>query len=187
MKFIQKFKSKQQQAVKRIDQYQEAISFAQAGAANEALEALQVKQASPDQESSKLLVLAQGDHFPADTREYALEMAQRLGYEVLALNTAPVKKEAWRFFNLEGKKLRQEFKAASLENFSVFQQEAEEREIPITHYVKFMDKEEALQELRQEVKDLDFIISDAEPLQPRPQDKQALNRPQRELCVYSLT
>ncbi len=187
MKFFKKFNARQQQAVKRIDQYQEAISFAQAGAADEALEALQVKQASPGLEKSKLLVLAQGDDFPDDIREYALEMAQRLGYEIIALNTAPVKREAWRFFHLEGKKLRQEFKAAAQEHFAVFQQEAEACMVPIVHVVKFMDKEEALQEMKQEVQDIDFIISDAEPIQPDLHNQETVNRPRRELCVYALT
>ena len=187
MKFFKKFNARQQQAVKRMDQYQEAISFAQAGAADEALEALQVKQASSPQESSKLLVLAQGNHFPGEIRDYALEMAQRLRYEIIALNTAPVKREAWGFFNLEGKKLREEFKAAAQENFAVFQKEAEEHQVPIIHFVKFMDKEEALQEMKQEVHDLDFIISDAEPLQPKLENEEAVNRPRRELCVYALT
>lgn len=187
MKFFRKISTRQQQAAKRIDQYQEAISFAQAGAADEALEALQVKQSSPVQEKSKLLVLAQGDHFPGDMREYALEMAQRLGYEIIALNTAPVKRETWRFFNLEGKKLRQEFKAAAEENFTVFQQEAEKCDVPVLHVVKFMDKEDALEEMKQEFQDLDFIISDVEPLQPKLENEQAVNRPRRELCVYALT
>ncbi|MCF8107944.1 MAG: hypothetical protein K9J81_03025 [Desulfohalobiaceae bacterium] len=187
MKLFRRINARQKQAVKRIDQYQEAISFAQAGAADEALEALQAKQDSPAQENNTLLVLAQGDTFPEDIREYALEMAQRLGYTIIALNTAPVKREAWRFFHLEGKKLRQEFTAAARENFAVFQQEAEACKVPIVHAVKFMDKEEALQEMKQEVQDIDFIISDAEPIQSGLTNEEAVNRPRRELCVYALT
>ena len=186
MKLIRKLTSKQQKTVKRIDQYQEAISFAQAGARSEALEALQDKEATSGKKTGKLLVLAQGDHFPPAMRSYALDMAQRLGYEILALNTAPMRQETWRFFKLEAKNLRQEFKAVSQENFAIFQTEAEERSIPIQHFVKFIDKDEALQELRQEVQDLDFIISDAEALQSRLQDGGEQKRPQQELCVYTL-
>lgn len=186
MKFGKQLKEKHKNAVNRIDQYQEAISFAQAGAREEALEVLQASQEMPEQKTSRLLVLAQGDHFPEEVREYALDMAKRLGYEILALNTAPIKREAWRFFNLDSKSLRQEFKSASQKNFSIFQSEADKRRVPITHLVKFVDKEDALQELKQEIQDLDFIVSDSEPLQPRPRNEDTPNRLQKELCVYTL-
>ena len=187
MQFWKKFKDKHKKAVVRIDTYQEAISFAQAGATAEARELLQTSREDlSETRPDTLLVLAKGSRFSREMREYALDMAQRLGYEILALNSAPIKKETWRFFNLEAQNLREEFKSSSEKNFETFQNEADEKGVSITHLVKFIDKEEALQELKNENLNPDFIISDSEPVQSRSEDRNRPEQPRNDLCVYTL-
>ncbi|MBW1895230.1 MAG: hypothetical protein JRI91_16300, partial [Deltaproteobacteria bacterium] len=75
----------------KMDQYQEAITFAEADAYEYVNKPMETKQ--QEERPGKLLVIGNGSEFTQDIVDYALEMAQRMSYEILALNTAPLKDE----------------------------------------------------------------------------------------------
>jgi hypothetical protein len=62
------------------DQTMMAISFAEAGAPEQALEVMRQRGLR------KILVVAQGDAFTEPVMEYATLLAERMGYELIALN-----------------------------------------------------------------------------------------------------
>lgn len=162
-----KLKRKANRMGNRMDQYHEAITFAEAGQQERAREIFQVD--SSEEKMGKLLVVGRESTFSKEVIDYALDMAQRLSYEILALNTAPLSCETFRLFSSSHKKLCQDFKALAEENVKPFQERAEKLGIPFIHAVKFSEIDDALEEVKREFVDIEFVISDTE-------EEQAVNR-----------
>ena len=167
----------------KMDKYQEAITFAQEGQQEHAMQLLQ--EESVEQNPAKLLVMGRESSFSRDVIDYALEMAQRMSYEILALNTAPLSCETFKIFSSSQKKLCQDFQDLSEKNVRVFQEEASRAGIPFEHVVKFCEPDEALEEMKKEHHDIEFVVSEAE-------EEQVVNRVQegerarKEIFVYSM-
>jgi hypothetical protein len=71
------------------DQTMMAISFAEAGAPEQALEVMRQRGLR------KILVVTQGDAFTEPVMEYATLLAERMGYELIALMSAPQPRIRW--------------------------------------------------------------------------------------------
>ena len=145
----------------RMDQYQEAITFAEAGQPEHVRELLMTDEGQ-EKTTAKLLVVGRESTFSREVIDYALEMAQRMSYEIVALNTAPLSCETFKLFSSSRNKICQEFKKISEENAGVFRQAAERIGIPVTHVVKFSGPNEALEEMKKEYGDIEFVISEAQ-------------------------
>jgi len=119
-----RIKQKLSRASKKMDKYQEAITFAQAGESEYAMETMveQREEHSP----TKLLVMGRESTFSKEIIDYALEMAQRMSYEILALNTAPLSCETFKLFSSSHNQVCQEFKNMSEKNAGLFQEAASE-------------------------------------------------------------
>jgi len=116
----------------------------------------------------RLLVLGRQSEFPGPLIEYALDMARRLSYEVVALSAAGFSREAFRSFPTARDKVCQDFEAISEENALAFREAAAKQGIPFSHVVKFNDADEAIPELKGEMGEIDYVIceSEADPLDP---------------------
>jgi len=68
---------------------------------------------------------------------------------------------------------------------SPFQEAAEARGIPFRHIVKYTDSSEVLTELKEEIGDFEFVVSEEE---PDADEKGMKNerRPRKEIFVYSI-
>jgi hypothetical protein len=143
-----RIKQKLSRASKKMDKYQEAITFAQAGESEYAMETM-VEQRE-DQFPTKLLVMGRESTFSKEIIDYALEMAQRMSYEILALNTAPLSCETFKLFSSSHNQVCQEFKNMSEKNAGLFQEAASEKGIPFDHVVMFSEPEEALESINRE-------------------------------------
>jgi hypothetical protein len=182
-KFFMKFKNKFNGLGRKMNRYQEALSFAEAGEQDHAKELYQ--ENGPEATPAKLLVVGRESHFSGQVMDYALEMAQRLGYEILALNTAPLSCETFKIFSSSQKHLFQEFKSLSEKNVQEFHEKAENLGIPFTHAIKFCDKDQALAEICKEFGTVEFVVSDTEEEQVVDRVQEG-NRPRQEICVYSM-
>ena len=174
---------KVQRITGKMDQYQEAITFAEAG------QPINDQSTAPEKESrqhaGKLLVVGRESIFHKEVIDYALDMAERLSYEILALNTAPLSCETFSLLPTERSKVCREFKALTEKNIQQFQQEAQKRSIPFKHVIKFSEKEQALAEISREFSDIEFVVSDTEG--DRAAERATQNeRPKQEIYVYSL-
>ena len=145
----------------RMDQYQEAITFAEAGQPEHVRELLMTDEGQ-EKAGAKLLVVGRESTFSREVIDYALEMAQRMSYEIVALNTAPLSCETFKLFSSSRNKICQEFKKISQENVEVFRQAAERIGISVTHVVKFSEADKALEEMKKEYGDIEFVISEAQ-------------------------
>jgi hypothetical protein len=182
-RIFDKLKSRVRKITGRMDRYQEAITFAEAGQINHAQEVVHEKE--NHRSPGKLLVVGRESIFNKEVIDYALDMAQRLSYEILALNTAPLTCDTFNLLPAERSKICQEFKTLTEKNIKHFQQEAQKRAIPFAHVIKFSAKEQALAEITREFGDIEFVVSDTE--HDRTVERVAQGeRPKQDIYVYSL-
>jgi DNA-binding NarL/FixJ family response regulator len=134
---------------------------AQEGAAGET-DRVAAPAGTSEGRKGRLLVLGQQSAFSGDLVDYALEMAERLSYEVVALNAAGFSKESFRSFPGARDKVCQDFLAVSEGNAVAFREAAAEKGIPFFHMVKFTIADEAASEARAQVGDIDYVICESE-------------------------
>lgn len=182
-RFIEKIRNRVNRRTRKMDQYHEAITFAEAGEQEHAQRLFQEKEI--EERPPKLLVVGRESTFSREVIDYALEMAQRMSYEILALNTAPLSCETFKIFSSSQKKLCQDFQTLSEENVKEFQEEATRIGIPFAHVVKFSEPDEALQEMKREYENIEFVVSEAEEEQITNRAEEG-ERVRKEIFVYSM-
>jgi hypothetical protein len=142
----------------KIGKFQEAITFAEAGESEYAMETMAGQK--EEQAPSKLLVMGRESTFSNEIMDYALEMAQRMSYGILALNTAPLSCETFKLFSSSRDQVCAEFKSMSEKNAGLFQEAAAEKGISFSHIVMFSEPEEALESITKEHRDIAFVVSE---------------------------
>jgi len=178
-----KIRQKLSRAGNKMDKYQEAITFAEAGESDYAMETMAEQR--EEQEPTRLLVMGRESDFSKEIIDYALEMAQRMSYEILALNTAPLSCETFKLFSSSHNHVCQEFKSMSKKNAGLFQEAAFEKGIPFDHVVMFIEPEEALESINREYKDIAFVVSES--VEDRTESRiEEGERLRRNLYVYSM-
>jgi hypothetical protein len=170
-----------------MDKYHEAVAFAEAGHPEYAQQLFQpdvVEQ--PEEMTAKLLVVGREGTFSNEVIDYSLDMAQRLHYEILALNAAALSGETFRLFSHSHKKLSQDFRELSEKNVRPFQEKAEELGVSFAHMVKFSARDQAIQEVNKEFSNIEFVVSDSEEEQPEERAEEGARATQA-IYVYSMT
>ena len=142
-----------------MDKYQEAITFAEAGETEYAMETMAEQR--EEQVPTKLLVLGRESTFSKEIIDYALDMAQRMSYEILALNTAPLSCETFKLFSSSRNQVCEEFKSMSEKNAGLFQEAAAEKGIPFDHVIMFSEQDQALDVITKEYRDIAFVVSES--------------------------
>ncbi|MBS3757834.1 MAG: universal stress protein [Desulfobacterales bacterium] len=180
--FLKRLLNKSRSFRKKMDEYHESITFAEAGEPAHGGSAAEAEQ--PEEQPGLLLVIGNGNTFSQRVIDYALEMAQRMSYDILALNVAPIPQEAVKMFAPSRNKI-EEFEEKSRENAQAFKAAAEEKGIALTHTVKFGDTDSVVQEVGKEYGPVEFVISEPSEEQAveRPENE---NRPEKQLYVYSM-
>jgi hypothetical protein len=135
------------------DETMMAISFAEAGAPQEALEVLRQRG------NRKILVLGQEDTFTEQVMEYATLLAERLAYELLALSVGPLASE--KLPSPFGQYQQEEFTRQATAAAALLEQKAAPRNIRCTHVVKFGDVAKAVEEINQEYRRIELVITDS--------------------------
>lgn len=111
-----------------------------------------------DAHHGRMVVIGRHSDFPAALIEYALGVAKRMSYEVVALNAAGFDGESFRHFPEARERVCKDFREISEKNSVIFQSAAREADIRFCHVVKFCSDDDALQELRQEVGEIDYVV-----------------------------
>ena len=176
--FFKKLKSRTRAVANRMEKAQEAITFAEAGHPLGPVVDPPVREAAG---ARKLLVVGHESAFSTGVVDYAIEMAQRMSYEIVALNTAPLSCDTIKIFSSSQKKLCQEFKTMSEQQAEQFRTVAENAGLAFTHVVKFSDHDEALTEIQREIPNIEFVISDS---RPETVAERAEERPQASDQIY---
>jgi hypothetical protein len=181
--FFGRIKQKLSRTGNKLDKYHEAVTFAEAGESEYAMETMAEQRV--EQAPTKLLVMGRESTFSKEIIDYALEMAQRMSYEILALNTAPLSCDTFKLFSNSRDQLCEEFKSLSDKNAAMFQQAATENGIAFDHIVMFSEAEEALQEVTRNNKNIAFVVSESieDRAESRIEEGERLRQP---LYVYSV-
>jgi hypothetical protein len=178
-----RIKQKLSKAGDKMDKYQEAITFAEAGVSDYAMETMAEQR--EEQEPTRLLVMGRESTFSKEIIDYAIDMAQRMSYEILALNTAPLSCETFKLFSSSRNQVCEEFKSMSEQSAGLFQEAAAEKGIPFDHVVMFSEPEEALESINREHKDIAFVVSES--VEDREESRiEEGERLRRNLYVYSM-
>lgn len=167
----------------KMDQYQEAITFAEAGESGYARELIQEEKVK--EEPTKLLVVGREGSFSKEIIDYALEMAQRMSFEIIALNTAPLSCETFKLFSSSRNDICKEFKSLSEKNATSFRELATERGITFEHAIMYSETDEAIESVRKEFGEVAFVVSESEGEQAESRIEEG-ERLRRELFVYSM-
>jgi len=138
-----------------------------------------------DRIEGRLVVMGHESMFSDEVIGYAVDMARRMSYEILALNSAPLSCDSFSLFSTSRNKLCQEFRSISEKNAAEFRQAAEAERVPFVHVVKFDEPEQALASLQNEYDNIEFVIADEQPQVAMDRVAES-NRPKRELLVYSM-
>ena len=133
----------------------------------------------------RLVVMGHESMFSNEVIDYAIDMAQRMSYEILALNSAPLSCGAFNLLSTSQKKLCEEFKSLSEKRAMSFRLRAEESGIPFVHVVKFDEAEAALTNVQREYGNIEFVISEQQPPSTVNRITDS-NRPRSEMLVYSM-
>jgi len=137
---------------RRLERYAEAAALAQAGLQDVAQEIIRHEI----QERPKILVVGSKDGFSRPLIDYAVGLAKRMKYEIVALNCADIATEASEKHSPYREKLLKEFKAMAAD--------AQEG-VPIRHVVKSGGLSSCLRELQKEVSRLNFVLTESVPTQ----------------------
>jgi len=178
-----RIKQKFSKASAEMDKYQEAITFAEAGEAEHAMAAM--AEQTEEQQTMQLLVAGRESTFSKEIVDYALDMAQRMSYDILALNTAPLSCETFKLFSSSRNQICEEFKSMSEKNAAMFQQAAAEKGIAFDHIVMFSEADVALQEVTRNNKNIAFVVSES--IEDRAENRiEEGERLRQHLYVYSV-
>jgi len=144
----------------KFDSYMEAITFAEAGLHDTARELV----ATEEMEKAKVLVVSNDDTFSKPVIDYAVGLAERMGYEILALNVNnPPPANFSKVLGSQGDRLLYEaFKSKCEEGVATFRTPCQEKGIDFTHLVKLGDVDRCMKEVHEEVRRVDFVITEPE-------------------------
>lgn len=153
--------------LERHERTEEAIVFAQAGEQEYARELLRRE----DEERRKILVVGGEEGFSDKLVHYALGMAERMNYEIVAINVVPMGN---RLFSMLTEKVRAELRERTEQGAEAFRRKAEEKKIPFSHLVKFGDFEKSIKETHKEYKRISFVLSEPEHITDRSSAKSGI-------------
>lgn len=151
-------KERVENMIEQHDRTEEAIVFAQAGEQTVAREIL--KEAK--QVKKKILVVGGEEGFSEKVIDYAVGMAGRMKYEIVALNVIPVGKQFFRFLN--EKKMTEEFQEKPEKGAMAFRKASEEHNIAFRHMVKFGGFDRVVKDIHREIHRISFVLTEPDHL-----------------------
>jgi hypothetical protein len=108
----------------------------------------------------KILMVGKGPGFSAGAVDYAANLAQRLGYDLIGVSLNSSLELAGKFFSPYRQHLRARFAQRARGAWELIEPELRRRGIRSEHLVKFDDVPRAVKELNHEIKRIDFVITD---------------------------
>ena len=142
--------------------------------------------ACSENQGKNLVVATLESRFSDDMIEYALDMAVRMDYGIIAVNAANLTHDLTSFFSAPQDELYQDFKQTAERNALTFKERAADLGLKFAHTTTQSDVDHAIADITKECGHIEFIITEnKEPLVTR--DRAAnQNRIAQRLCVYSV-
>ena len=134
----------------------------------------------------KLVVASLDSKFTEDMMDYALEMAQRMDYGIIAVNAANLTHDVTEFFSTTHEELFKDFQEASLRHVEPFKRKALEKGLKFAHATKYSDIDHAIAEITTECGNIEFIITENKNPAPARDAVSPDNRIAQRLFVYAV-
>lgn len=115
--------------------------------------------AAKDEVSRKILVVGKGETLDAEAIDYAVNLAERLGYDLIALNVNPTLGSKGRVFSPYKQLLREQFTQKTRAAGESLQRNMALKGINFEQVVKFGDVGQAVAETNQQIKRIEFVIT----------------------------
>lgn len=174
---FQKFK-------KRWDEYQVKLTFAEAGIHETGEEVVEQEQRwEKAQANHILLVVGNKGTFSQEIIDYALDMAKRMDYEILALSTSDLSCETFSLFPESKDKMCTDFNLLAEENSKLFASKAEEVGLKFTHQISYDDTDTAINYINRKIGGISFVVN--EQLSDMRAERNE-ERPESRMFVYSV-
>ena len=109
----------------------------------------------------KILVVGKDYAFSNGVVDYAANLSQRLGYDIIAMSVNPALGTSGKFFSPYNQHLRGKFTQRAQEAWVPVASELASQGIRSEHVVKFEGLVGAIKDLNHEVKRIDFVITDS--------------------------
>ena len=183
MAFLETLKKKLQIFNKKVEDYQEVIAFSEAGIHNHIAQPEVLECA---ESSSNLVVASYDSRFSDDLVAYALEMAQRMDYGIIAVNAANLTNHVTEFFSTTHKTLFNDFKETSTRNVETFRAKAEKLGLKFSHTIKSSNIDHAIDDITKDCGEIEFIISENREQARTRGVVENENRIAQQLCIYSM-
>lgn len=143
----------------KFDSYTEAITFAEAGLHETARELI----AAEEVEKAKVLVVGNGDSFGNPVVDYTVGLAERMGYDIIALNVNPPPAHFSKVLGSHGDRLLYEaFKSKCEQGVVAFRAACQDKGVALTHLVKLGDVDACVKQVHEEVRRVEFVITEPE-------------------------
>ena len=108
----------------------------------------------------KILVVAKDYAFSNGVVDYAANLSQRLGYDIIAMSVNPTLGQSGKFFSPYNQHLRGKFTQRAREAWTTVATELASQGIRSEHVVKFEGLAGAIKDLNHAGKRIDFVITD---------------------------
>ena len=109
----------------------------------------------------KILVVSKDYAFSNGVVDYAANLSQRLGYDIIAMSVNPGLGTSGKFFSPYNQHLRGKFTQRAQEAWVPVASELASQGIKSEHVVKFEGLSGAIKDLNHEIKRIDFVITDS--------------------------
>ena len=109
----------------------------------------------------KILVVSKDYAFSNGVVDYAANLSQRLGYDIIAMSVNPALGTSGKFFSPYNQHLRGKFTQRAQEAWVPVASELASQGIKSEHVVKFEGLSGAIKDLNHEIKRIDFVITDS--------------------------
>lgn len=149
---IKWFKEKLSRTTKKVDDYQVELTFAEAGEHEMGMEMVEERQV--------LLVVGHKGAFSQEIIAYAIDMANRMDYEILALSTSDLSCDSIGLFPESKKKLCDEFDALAEENSKTFASWAKNSGIKFNHTIQYSDVDTAIDNINRKINKITFVVDE---------------------------
>jgi len=110
----------------------------------------------------KILVVGKDYTFSPGVMDYAINLAARLDYDLIALNVNPALKPGARFFSPFNQRLQEKFTRQARAAWAPIRDDMAGRGLRGEQLVKFGDVATVVQDLNCEIKRIDFVITDTD-------------------------
>lgn len=113
-------------------------------------------------ENRKILVVGREAAFSEAVVDYAVNLAERLGYDLIALNVGPKAETGGFLYSPYRRYLQEKFRKQATAAARLLEAKAREKGLAFDHQVRFGDLSRAIEELNHQKRRIEFVINASE-------------------------